>query len=287
MRPRRRTRASTTAVKSSGVTRCGIAYTVQGSGPPLLWSSGYVVPATAMDGMVRRFAGRFTCITFDHRGSGRSRSPVVPLTTARMARDALRLMRHLDVTSAHVYGVSLGGMVAQELAVRAPHRVRTLVLGSTTAGGVAVESPSPVALLREMSHAWKSGPGRSRVGVRGAVHQGWAAATHDTSSRLHRIQAPTLIIHGSRDKIVPPSDARRLADHVPGAELRVVRGAGHLFLFESRTATDLVARWLDARRNLGARGRRSLGDSVRDLTVEPWRAGIRQTLPLRRMLHAP
>jgi 3-oxoadipate enol-lactonase len=273
-------------MSTSGVTPCGIAYTVRGTGPPVLWLSGYVVAAASMDGIVRRFADRYTCITFDHRGSGKSRPPLGPLTTSRMARDAQSVLRHLDVASAHVYGTSLGGMVAQELAIQAPHRVRTLVLGGTTAGGVAAESPPAQALLRGLWRAGNAIPGRSRVGILGTVHQGWAAATHDTTSRLYRIQAPTLVVHGSRDDLVPVSNARTLASLIPSAELRILRGAGHLYLFESPTANEVVARWLDAHRNVGARGHRPRILSLHELALTPWRVASNQTLPVRRALRA-
>ena len=271
-------------LRTEGITPSGLAYTVQGYGPPLLWLSGYVVSASSIDGAVREFAQRFTCITFDHRGSGLSRAPWAPMTTVGMARDALSLMRHLDVGSAHVHGSSLGGMVAQELAIRAPDRVRTLVLSGTTAGGVAAVSPPPRALLRGVWQAGKALPGQSCVGMRGAVCQGWAAATHDTTSRLHRVQAPTLVVHGDRDELVPLANARRLAELIPGAELRVVGGAGHLLQVESRAANEAIALWLDARRTVGARGRRATALSVQDVALEPWRRGIRQSLPLRRAL---
>jgi 3-oxoadipate enol-lactonase len=273
-------------MKCQGVTPRGIAYTVRGTGPPVLWLSGYVVAAETMASVVSGFADRYTCITFDHRGSGRSRPPVGPMTTARMARDALSVLGDLDVDSAHVHGTSLGGMVAQELALQAPHRVRTLVLGGTTAGGVAAESPAPQALLRGLWHAREEIPGPSRIGIRGALHQGWAAATHDSTSRLNRIQVPTLVVHGSRDELVPVSNARTLAELIPGAELRVVRGAGHLFLFQSRTAKEVVARWLDAHRTIGAGGRPTSVAVLRDVTVAPWRLAADQTLPMRRAVRA-
>jgi hypothetical protein len=101
------------------------------------------------------------------------------------------------------------------------------------------------------------------------VHQGWAAATHDTTSRLHHIQAPTLVLHGSRDELVPVSNARTLARLIPGADPRVVRSAGHLFLFEPRTASDVVARWLDAHRIIGVRGRRPSSFSLGGAALAP------------------
>jgi pimeloyl-ACP methyl ester carboxylesterase len=237
-----------------------------------------------MDAVVDRFADRYTCISIDHRGSGRSRAPLTPMSTSRMARDALAVLDDVIVDSAHVYGTSLGGMVAQELAIQAPHRVRTLILGATTAGGITSQSPPAQALLRGLWEAGKAVPGHSRVGVRGALHQGWAAATHDTTSRLHRIQAPTLVLHGRRDELVPLSNAHTLARLIPGAELRVLPGAGHLFVFDSEAATRIVEDWLDSRRMVGARGRRTRLQGAMDFTIASWRIAVAQTLPTRRLL---
>ena len=267
-----------------GVTPNGIAYAVQGSGPPLLWMSGYVVAAASLAEVVRKFADRYTCVTFDHRGSGRSRPPLTPMSTCAMAQDAEGVLRHLGINSAHVYGASLGGMVAQELAIQWPHRVRTLVLGATSAGGIGTESPSVPALLAGFRQAGKAIPGPPHVTVLGAVHQGWAAATHDSTGRLHRIQAPTLVLHGSRDKLLPLSNAQTLARLIPGAELRVIRGAGHLFLFDSQTGAEAVRGWLDAHRTAAARGRPSTLTTALDLAGTPWRLAMAQTLPARRLL---
>jgi len=88
-------------------TSRGISYTVIGSGPPLLWLGGYAIAASSLKRVVRRFAHRFTCIVFDHRGSGSSRAPWGPMTTQSMAQDALNVLHHAGFESAHVFGVSL------------------------------------------------------------------------------------------------------------------------------------------------------------------------------------
>jgi pimeloyl-ACP methyl ester carboxylesterase len=86
-------------------TSRGISYTVIGSGPPLLWLGGYAIAASSLKRVVRRFAHRFTCIVFDHRGSGSSRAPWGPMTTQSMAQDALNVLHHAGFESAHVFGV--------------------------------------------------------------------------------------------------------------------------------------------------------------------------------------
>jgi 3-oxoadipate enol-lactonase len=268
------------------VTRSGIAYDVRGSGPPLLWIPGYIVAAASLRKVLARFTDHYTCITFDHRGSGRSRASLRPMTTGQMARDAASVLRHLGIESAHVYGASLGGMVAQELAIQAPHRVRTLILGGTSAGGITAVSPPVSALLSGVWNATSTIPGASRVGVLGPAHQGWAAATHDSTHRLQRVRVPTLVLHGGNDKLIPLANAADLARLIPGAELRVIRGAGHLFLFDSTTATSIVRRWLDARRTVGAHGHRSTLTVARDIGSSPWRLAMGQSLPSRRLFRA-
>ncbi|MEO7351169.1 MAG: alpha/beta hydrolase, partial [Marmoricola sp.] len=229
----------------SGVTPSGIAYSVLGQGPPLLWLSGFVVTSTAMERYVAQFSTGYTCIVFDARGSGRTRSTIRQLTTGRMAEDALEVLGYLGYESAHVHGVSLGGMVAQEMAIRAPHRVRTLVLGSTTAGGSAA-TPARVSTMASSvlgSHA--PIPGAESVSWWGALQQALAASRHDAASRLNRVQAPCLVMHGERDRLLPPDNARELARLVPGAQLHVIEGVGHFYPMNTpEVAADIALDWM-------------------------------------------
>ena len=260
----------------------GIAYTVTGSGPPLLWLGGYAIAASSLKQVVQQFAQRFTCIVFDHRGSGLSRPSWGPMTTPSMARDAVDVLHHTGFASAHVFGVSLGGMVAQELAIQHPRKVRTLVLAATTAGGPSATAPDVLTLLRELGRAYSAFPGSWSVSVRGIMYQGWAAATHDTIARAHRIAAPTLIIHGEKDPLVPVANARILASVIPGSEFDLVRGAGHMFLFDVDEAIPRVMDWLGERRRVQAPVNLVRRTRICDVLEAPYRFAAAQLLPARR-----
>jgi 3-oxoadipate enol-lactonase len=260
----------------------GIAYSVTGSGPPLLWLGGYAIAASSLKQVVQQFAQRFTCIVFDHRGSGLSRPSWGPMTTPSMARDAINVLHHTGFESAHVIGVSLGGMVAQELAIQHETRVRTLVLAATTAGGPSAAAPAVPTLLRELQRVYSAFPGSWGVTVRGMVYQGWAAATHDTTGRAHRIAVPTLIIHGENDQLVPVTNARILASAIPGSEFHLVRGAGHLFLFDTDPAIPRVLDWLNERRRMQAPVNPVKCMGICDVLEPPYRSALAQLLPARR-----
>jgi 3-oxoadipate enol-lactonase len=260
----------------------GISYTVTGSGPPLLWLGGYAIAASSLQRVVGRFAHRFTCIVFDHRGSGSSRSPWGPMTTQSMAQDALNVLHHTGFESAHVFGVSLGGMVAQEMAIRHPNTVRTLVLAATTAGGLSADAPGAGTLRRELLHAYDALPGSWSVSLRGMMFQAWAAATHDAAARAKHITAPTFIIHGERDELVPPANARALARAIPGSELHLVRGAGHIFLYDTDDAISLALNWLDERRQVEAPLSATRHRWPCDAFESRYRSAVAQLLPARR-----
>lgn len=179
----------------------------------------------------------------------------------------------------HVFGVSLGGMVAQELAIQHPKRVRTLVLAATTAGGPRAAAPGVPTLLRELQRAYSVFPGSWGITVRGMVYQGWAAATHDATARAHRIAAPTLIIHGEKDPLVPVANARMLVSVIPGSEFHLVRGAGHIFLFDTDEAIPRVLDWLDERRRIEARMNPVRRTRMRDVLESPYRFAAAQLLP--------
>jgi poly(3-hydroxyoctanoate) depolymerase len=176
-------------------------------------------------------------------------------------------------------------MVAQEFAIRWPHRVRTLILVSTTAGGLSVVPPTGLGFASTAWHAARTFPATWRVNVRGTVHQAWAALTHDTSTRLRNITAPTLVLHGARDALVPKANAVTLADGIPHARLRLIRGAGHFVSFQSPTASDVASRWLHEHRSARPSNRRRVHSAaLGDYGLAPYRFVAGQTLPVRRIV---
>ena len=250
-------------------------YERRGSGEPLLLITGFGISGAVFEPVLDRYAERFSCIVFDNRGSGRSQAPLRPTSMPELAADTVGLLDELGIASAHVYGVSMGGMIAQEVALRFPERVRGLVLGCTSPGGPRSVRPT-VRELRVVAAAAASAP-RSPVdgtlaavlfserfrrdeperarfllehfrrhlpAAQGVAAQLLASVFHDTVSRLDQVQAPTLVLHGERDVMAPLDNARMLAERIPNAELAIVPGAGHAYALERPDVSfDLFASW--------------------------------------------
>jgi 3-oxoadipate enol-lactonase len=239
-----------------------------GGGEPLLIITGFAISGAIFEPLLEQYAERFDCITYDNRGSGRSDKPLFPTSMPELAWDAVRLLDELEVDSAHIYGVSMGGMVAQEMALRFPERVRGLILGCTTPGGPLAARPALGGLLRPgwpplapylFSPEFRaSEPERVRFLVEhflrhrpsphGATAQWWATVFHDTVLRLGEIQAPTLVFHGEKDVLSPRGNAELMAERIPDAELAVVPGAGHAYALERpEESYGLLVDWLARR----------------------------------------
>jgi 3-oxoadipate enol-lactonase len=225
---------------------------------------------------VLRAAG-MRVLTFDNRGVGRSDRPPGPYTAAAMADDAVAVLDAAEVERAHVYGISLGGMIAQEIALRHPDRLQRLVLGATTPGGSGA-TPADDATLEFFQRrgrmpaeeaVWASVPYNysartrtlhaDRIGqdIRQRLRfpiqpepyaaQLAAALGHDACDRLAGIVAPTLVVHGEEDVMVPPANGRRLAEVVPDARLLALPGAAHLYPTDEPAADREIATFLIAR----------------------------------------
>jgi pimeloyl-ACP methyl ester carboxylesterase len=203
----------------------------------------------------------FDCIAFDHRGTGDSGAACMPFTTADLAGDALGLLDALGIERAHVLGVSMGGMAAQELALADPDRIRTLTLGATYCGGpegtlMAEEalqtlSEALASANRErvdraiweinLSAAFRADDSRfaefQKVVTEPpaptpvVAQQMWACAAHDTSARLGDVKTPALVVHGSEDRMLGVSNGRQIAA-LMGARLELLEGVGHMFWWE-------------------------------------------------------
>jgi pimeloyl-ACP methyl ester carboxylesterase len=211
---------------------------------------------------------------FDNRGVGRSDHPPGPYTTGTMADDAVAVLDALGCARAHIYGISLGGMIAQEIALRHPHRVEHLVLGATTPGGphAIPADETTLAFFRRRGQmpaqeaVWASVPynyaarTRAEHGDRIAedirqrlrfpiepepyAAQLAAALGHDSYADLERIAAPTLVVHGTEDVMVPCANARLLAEKVPHAQLLELNGAAHLYPTDDPTVDERIAAFL-------------------------------------------
>ncbi|UJR78488.1 alpha/beta fold hydrolase [Sandaracinus amylolyticus] len=232
------------------------------AGPPLLLIRGLSRSSRYWYDIRPLLEPRFRVLVLDNRGVGRSDAPVPGFTTADMADDVAAVLAASGVHRANVFGLSLGGMIAQQLVLRHPGRVERLVLGATTMGGSgAHRTPSdailgflrtanvsvadqirltmkwaidPDALARrpEILDEWiaiaESEP-RNRLSLAGQL---LAAGMHDTSEHLHRVRAPTMVVVGDRDRLIPPMNSHRIARTIPRARLEVLHGAGHDFTTE-------------------------------------------------------
>jgi 3-oxoadipate enol-lactonase len=236
-----------------------IAYDVRGAGEPLLLIHGWGYGRWGWAPVVDPLAEDFTVIAFDNRGIGESDVPDGPYTTAQMAGDAAAVLDAADLPRAHVVGTSLGGMIAQELALLHPERVDRLVLACTTPGGEraapmplqtvellqeGASLPPDVALRRFVANALAPDAPDALVDeivaarlanpfdAAGWAAQGAAGAAFDAYDRLGAIESPTLVVHGTADAVVDPRNSELLAALIPDARLEWVDGGGHLFFWE-------------------------------------------------------
>ncbi len=234
-----------------------------GSGSPLLAIMG--MSGTALhwgEPFLEGLREDFEVIAYDHRGVGASTRLEGAVTIPQMAADAAGLLAALGIERADVLGISMGGMIAQELALAHPELIRTLILGCTYAGGADAVAPAPEVAQR-MGEAIMSGDRRRAIRTGFEVNVSAAAAAdedlyarflavserravapqvvmaqlqacmaHDTRSRLSGIGTPTLVIHGTEDQLLPVENGRILATAIPGAQLEILEGIGHAFFWE-------------------------------------------------------
>jgi pimeloyl-ACP methyl ester carboxylesterase len=238
-----------------------IYYEVHGDGPQTLV---LIHGATLHSGVFYRqapeFAQHFRTVTFDNRGAGRTDAPDEPYSMRQLADDTARLMNVLQISRAAVMGVSMGGMIAQELAINFPERLSCLVLACTHFGGKSAMQASP-----EMQAAMAAG-GKATAEQRQLQLQAMfcdetikqrleliqqvneirathpmapfalkrrmqALTAHDTAERLGSIEVPTMVLTGNEDRLVPPGNAQMIAERIPNSVLKELPG-GHGFFIE-------------------------------------------------------
>ncbi len=238
-------------------------YERAGEGEPLLLIQGMSANHMAWG---RPFAslleGSFDVVSFDNRGMGLSRPVTEAFSIAEMAADTAALLDALEIESAHVLGISMGGMIAQELALAHPGRLRSLTLGCTYCGGPgsqlmdpadfqglveAMASGDPQRVFRAMyelnlSPGFREDESRFAEFVEMAEalpapretigFQVQAIAAHDTSARLPGLAVPTLVVHGTVDRVLGYPNGPLVASLIPGARLETLEGVGHMFWWE-------------------------------------------------------
>jgi 3-oxoadipate enol-lactonase len=241
----------------------------QGQGEPVLLIMGLGYTAHMWYRVRPHWAAHHRTVAFDNRGAGRSDVPPGPYSIALMASDAAAVMNAAGIARAHVLGISMGGMIAQEFALLYPQRVTTLILGCTMAGGpsavraeqeaielLKARDQTPEQLARAMiPFIYDPATPRERVDEDLTVRSPWfalpegylaqlqAILSWEAYSRLPQITAPTLIIHGETDRLIPPGNAQRIAERIPGARRVMIPRASHIFMTDQpeiayRTALD-------------------------------------------------
>jgi 3-oxoadipate enol-lactonase len=261
-------------VPTAGDAGAGLHYERAGDGEPLLLIQGMSGTHLAWGRpFLERLQRDFDCLVFDNRGIGDSDPVTGPFTIAEMAADAGTVLDAVGWQSAHVLGISMGGMIAQELALAEPARLRTLTLGCSYCGGPgsALMDPADFGALAEamasanadqiframwelnLSPGFRADEGRYETFTAMAAAlparrrtvelQLQAIVAHDTQARLPALGLPTLVIHGTADRVLPALNGKLIAAVIPGAELELLEDVGHMYWWEQpERAADLVRR---------------------------------------------
>ena len=248
-------------ISANGVS---LRYELSGNGPALCLISGYRLHGAAWPEIfVERLARWFNVLTFDNRGTGLSDKPAHGYNLDNMAKDVVALLDEVGVGPAHILGFSMGGAIAQELAIRHPAMVNDLVLFATFPGGM-FGIPAPWSVLRRLFDIEGRTPEEAArqvwpvtyspeylashlAEVEAQMHReivyptpehaarGQSAAIRAFSStfRLSGITARTLVATGDADKLVPPGNSRILCNHIPDARLAIFPGLGHRAIWEA------------------------------------------------------
>ncbi|MDQ2744367.1 MAG: alpha/beta hydrolase [Chloroflexota bacterium] len=243
-------------------------------GPKLVLIEGVGYHTWMWYRQIPAFAHHFPTLIYDNRGVGESDKPPGPYSHSQNADDLAGLLDHLGWDHAHVLGVSMGGFIAQEFALRYPERVDKLVLVCTAFGGPNME-PIPLEAQKALTPnpnltpeqkfrqampiafadpSWPEHHAEEFERIirwrleqiqpaEAAVAQLMAGLTFTTEDRLGTITSPTLVIAGHADRVVPPRNAALLAEAIPGARLDIISGAGHLVFIEQaeRFNSDVIA----------------------------------------------
>lgn len=246
-------------VHSNGIT---LRYDIQGNGPWLVLAHSLATDLTLWDANLAALTARFRVLRFDTRGHGGSSAPEGPYDFAMLTADVLGLLDALGVERVHFCGISMGGMIAQHVALAAPDRIDRLVLVSTTSGypsssramwaerieGVRRNGIEPV--VQPTLERWFTAPYReahpevmARIGklIRatppaGYIGSGQAIAALGLTERLPALRCPTLVVAGTDDAGTPPTMGRTIAEQIPGALFEAIPSSSHLCNIEQAPA---------------------------------------------------
>ena len=239
-----------------------IYWNEQGQGEPVLLIMGLGYPSDLWHRTRPLLSQRYRTIAFDNRGVGLSDVPPGPYSIATMASDADAVLNAAGVSDAHIFGVSMGGMIAQEFALQYPQRTRSLILGCTAAGGPsairAERKVVDILMARDMTlqeareailpYIYDAATPREKIeedvalrrrclpSTEGYMAQLQGILAWEAYSRIAQITAPTLVIHGKSDALVPPGNGELIAGQIPGSRLVLLDHASHLFLTDQTQA---------------------------------------------------
>jgi 3-oxoadipate enol-lactonase len=257
-----------------------IRYEIRGGGDPLALIMGFSGSGRAWgEAFLSGIEKRFQTVVIDNRGTGESDKPDQPWTVTDMANDIAVVLDHAKIARAHIYGISMGGMIAQEFALNHAARVRGLVLGCTNCGMKHSVPANPDDVSKLMPQPDKPAEEQARLAFSVACGTAFLNSKHgqevldqaiaemtnypmtpmhtylrqfeaiqgfDSYDKLGQIKAPTMVIHGDDDKIVPHQNAEILNKGIPGSKLHILKGAGHMFFWEApeesvRVPVDFIA----------------------------------------------
>jgi pimeloyl-ACP methyl ester carboxylesterase len=238
----------------------------QGQGAPILLIMGLGWTSAMWYRTQPILSAQYRTVAFDNRGVGRSDVPSGPYPIARMAGDAAAVLDAGGIDRAHLFGVSMGGMIAQEFALQYTERVDALILGCTASGGPHAVQAEPEVLQalfrRGLSpdefaelinpFIYDSSTPRERIEEDMVLRKKWQPTeagylgqlhgimAWEAYSRLPQIAAPTLVIHGETDRLIPPANASLIAKRIPGAKLAMIPNAGHVLSTDQPAAVHRV-----------------------------------------------
>ena len=238
-----------------------LAWDQQGEGPALLLIMGHRYSSRMWRWVLDGLSADHKVIYFDNRGVGESSSPAGPYTIEMLAADAIAVLDAAGASSADVYGMSMGGMIALQMALAYPARVRSLILGCTAPRYPRDTPPTKLNYLQYwLPKRWVARLARKvlygsvadqqrlqqdleifiqdKSDRKGLMSQANAVAGYDASTRLGEIRQPTLVLHGSEDKVVPLAFGRELADGIERSELVVLEGSGHNYTADASEASN-------------------------------------------------
>jgi len=251
-------------VKKVRVGDTDICYEILGTGPPLVMIMGLTANIDWWSPqLIDDLANRYRVLIFDNRGSGRTEAPPGEFTIKQFADDTAGLIEAVGIKKANVLGVSMGGMIAQELAINHPRKVDKLILCATNCGGKESIYPPREILMklvdrggttrevfervlslmfpqdwldsnRDFLDAFFQRYIRAPATEENALRQFVATARFQTYERLPKIKAPTLVMTGKKDVLIPPENSRIIASRIPGAKLVEFEDAGHGFIYQCR-----------------------------------------------------